>query len=100
MQHLGMTKPLDTTTCNLNPLYYHQINRTIGNSSVDLNICLMSLLMVHGVEFQIEMNNSQWQNIPGSASTPGNPLSIAFANDWNTFTDIPYILNHINEIPV
>ena len=28
----------DTTTCNLNPLYYHQINRIIGNSSVDLNI--------------------------------------------------------------
>ena len=24
----------------------------------------------------------------------------AYANDWNTFTDIPYILNHVNEMPV
>ncbi len=91
----------DTTTCNLNPLYYHQINRTIGNSSVDLNIYFDELAdgSWGGISNWKQLN-SQWQNIPGSASTPGNPLSIAFANDWNTFTDIPYILNHINEIPV
>ena len=91
----------DTTTYNLNPLYYHQINRTVGISSVDLNIYFDELAdgSWGGISNWKQLNG-QWENIPGSASTPGNPLSIAFANDWNTFTDIPYILNHINEIPV
>jgi gliding motility-associated-like protein len=91
----------DTSTCNLNPLYYHQINRTVGISSVDLNIYFDELADGSwGGISNWKQVNGQWENIPGSASMPGNPLSIAFTNDWNTFTDIPYILNHINEIPV
>ena len=91
----------DTSTCNLNPLYYHQINRTVGISSVDLNIYFDELADGSwGGISNWKQVNGQWENIPGSASMPGNPLSMAFTNDWNTFTDIPYILNHINEIPV
>ena len=91
----------DTSTCNLNPLYYHQINRTVGISSVDLNIYFDELADGSwGGISNWKQVNGQWENIPGSASMPGNPLSMAFTNDWNTFTDIPYILNHIIEIPV
>ena len=49
--------------------------------------------MVPGVEFPIGNNqNNQWEFIVGSASITGAPLSYAYANNWDTFTDVPYIL--------
>ena len=91
----------DASLCSLNPLYYHQIDRSAGASHVDLNIYYDE--QVDGAWESIsnwKQLNNQWELITGSASISGTPLSFAYANDWNTFTDIPYILNHINEMPV
>lgn len=90
----------DSNVCALNPLYYHQINRSIGNSNVDLNIYFDELVdgAWGGISNWKQLNN-QWEFIVGSASITGTPLSYAYANNWDTFTDVPYILNNINEIP-
>ena len=90
----------DSSICTLNPLYYHQINRSVGISNVDLNIYFDE--MVDGTWGGIsnwKQSNNQWEFIVGSASITGAPLSYAYANNWDTFTDVPYILNNINEIP-
>ena len=91
----------DTATCSLNPLYYHQINRSVGNSNADLNIYFDELADgVWGGISNWKQFNTQWEYILGSGSISGSPLSYAYANSWDTFSDIPYILNHVNEIPV
>jgi len=91
----------DSSVCGLNPLFYHQINRSIGASEVDLNIYFDELAdgAWGGISNWKQLSN-QWEFILGSTSVSGSPLSHAYANSWNTFTDIPYILNNINEIPV
>ena len=91
----------DSNVCELNPLFYHQINRPIGASSVDLNIFYNEL--EDGAWAGIsnwKQSNVQWEYIYGSASAAAAPLSYAFSNEWNDFDDAPYILAHINQIPI
>ncbi len=92
---------LDTSICELNPLFYHQINRPNGSSSVDLNIFYNEL--EDGAWAGIsnwKQTNVQWEYIPGSESAAAAPLSYAYSNEWNDFDDAPYILAHINENPI
>lgn len=90
----------DIDVCNLNPLYYHQINRSLGSGHVDLKIYYDELLdgSWGGISNWKQINN-QWEYIQNSESVSANPLSFATSPDWNTFTDDPYILTHINETP-
>ena len=91
----------DIDVCQLNPLYYHQINRTIGSGHIDLKVYYDELLdgSWGGLSNWKQINN-QWEYIQNSESLSANPLSYATSPDWNTFTDAPYILTHINETPV
>ena len=75
-------------------MYYHQIDRSVGIFSCRLNIYYDDeMVMVPGrVISNWKQLNNQWELIVGSASITGTPLSYAYANDWDTFTDVPYIL--------
>ena len=91
----------DSNVCQLNPLFYHQINRPSGVSSVDLNIFYNEL--EDGAWAGIsnwKQSNVKWEYIYGSSSAAAAPLSYAFSNEWNDFDDVPYILAHINQIPI
>lgn len=91
----------DTIVCELNPLFYHQINRPNGTSAVDLNVYYSE--PQDGTWAGIsnwKQPNLQWEYMFGSASVTDVPLSYAFSNGWNEFDDVPYILAHINEVPV
>lgn len=91
----------DEVICTLNPLYYHQLNRSIGNSDVDLNIYFDEIEDGNwGGISNWKQNNTQWEYIANSTSLASAPLSIASTLSWNDFDDLPYILSHINEIPI
>lgn len=91
----------DTTICILNPFYYHQINRSLGSSSVDLSIYFDELEDGHwsGISNWKQIN-TQWEWISNSLSSSGSPLSVVNSNNWNDFDDIPYILSDINQLPL
>ena len=91
----------DSNVCELNPLFYHQINRSNGLSAVDLNIYYSDSEdgSWSGIS-NWKQENIQWEYIPGSTNETDVPLSYAFSNDWNDFDDTPYILAHINELPI
>ena len=90
----------DVNICELNPLFYHQINRALGSGPIDLHIYFNEADdgIWEGISNWKQING-QWEYILGSSSTSDVPLSHAYAQGWNDFDDIPYILAHINEIP-
>jgi gliding motility-associated-like protein len=79
--------------CQVNPLFYHQIDRTAGTSAVDLSIYYDD---VDDGNWEGIANWStspgQWEVIPGSTTSSGSPLYQATATDWNDFTNLPYAL--------
>lgn len=91
----------DSNVCELNPLFYHQINRPNGISAVDLNVYFSDLEdgSWAGIS-NWKQNNVQWKYMLGSSSLPSTPLSYAFSNEWNDFEDVPYILANANEVPI
>ena len=90
----------DVNICELNPLFYHQIDRALGSGPADLNIYFNEADdgIWGGISNWMQING-QWEYILGSSSVSDVPLSRAYAQGWNDFDDIPYILAHINEIP-
>jgi hypothetical protein len=46
---------LASDMCEVNQLFYHQINRSLGNSSADIEISFDETLMETGMELQIGM---------------------------------------------
>jgi gliding motility-associated-like protein len=85
--------------CQTNALFYHRINRTAGTTPVQMNIYFDENTdgSWEGIA-NWTANPNQWEIIIGSTSTPTSPLSYAQANNWNTFTQTPYILYNSNPI--
>jgi gliding motility-associated-like protein len=78
--------------CATNPLFYHRINRTSGNSPSDISIFFDEALdgTWDGVAHWTSV--PQWQIVAGSSSTAGVPLAQAMFLNWNNFSETPYIL--------
>ncbi|MDD3741792.1 MAG: hypothetical protein PHH30_11175, partial [Bacteroidales bacterium] len=79
--------------CEINPLFYHQINRTAGTAATDLNIYYDNT--ADGVWEGISnwsLAPDQWEIIAGSNTASGVPLYKATALAWNDFSQIPYAL--------
>jgi len=83
-----------TEICLLNPMFYHQINRSVGLSSADINIYFdeSSDGEWEGIS-NWKVLPSQWEVVPGSTILSGMPLSIATKLNWNDFSSEPYILH-------
>ncbi len=92
---------VESLICETNPLFYHRINRTEGESSIDLKIYYDES---EDGEWEGIANwtvfPDEWQIVSGSSSTSDIPLSYAHVNDWNTFNETPYILYNSNPEPV
>ncbi len=78
--------------CTSNPYFYHRINRTIGNSAINMSIYYNEA--ADGVYDGIAnwTNIPMWMSMTGSATFPGNPLASADISGWNDFSETPYIL--------
>jgi len=86
-----------TEICEINPFFYHQINRTVGTAAIDFSIYYDE--SVDGAWEGISNWTSapEWDIITGSTTSAGTPLDEAFAAGWNDFSEIPYAL--YNAIP-
>ncbi|MGM0650463.1 MAG: gliding motility-associated C-terminal domain-containing protein [Bacteroidota bacterium] len=79
--------------CQVNPLFYHQIERTAGTSAIDLSIYYDdSADGSHDGIVNWATPSGQWEIIPGSTTNSGTPLYQAIATGWNDFSGIPYAL--------
>ncbi len=91
---------LDSTgddICQVNPLFYHQIDRTEGTSTIALSIYYDNTS--DGTQDGIvnwKTSTGQWEIISGSITNAGNPLYQANAIGWNDFSNVPYALYSSN----
>jgi gliding motility-associated-like protein len=93
----------DSFVCELNPLYYHQINRWTGNANADLAIHYDPA--DDGNWDGISQWNTAlplWQDMsPVTALTPANPLNLNIKNNWASWSNENYILSTVRpETPV
>jgi gliding motility-associated-like protein len=84
---------LQTGICEVNPLFYHQINRTAGTAASDISIFYDNTAdgSWQGISNWGTAPN-QWNIVAGSSTTTGAPLYEASVAGWNTFSNIPYAL--------
>ncbi|MDX9931363.1 MAG: gliding motility-associated C-terminal domain-containing protein [Bacteroidales bacterium] len=82
----------EASICLVNPLFYHQINRSAGSDAVDLSIYFDQT--TDGVWDSLgnwhTAPTSEWYNINGSVVISGSPLSHASVTGWNDFSQLPY----------
>ncbi|MFN5030596.1 MAG: hypothetical protein ACK5FX_00130, partial [Flavobacteriia bacterium] len=85
----------DDSICQANPLFYHQINRTIGatNADVTINYDPASDGTWSGLS-RWNLSSPLWEKIAGSFTSAASPFFKAQKLNWGTFTDIPYILSN------
>jgi gliding motility-associated-like protein len=78
---------------NTNEKYYHQIDRSDGNTSVDLAIYfdITSDGAWDGISYWT--SGQQWEMIESANVISGTPLSKAYAQNWNIFSEKAYILH-------
>jgi gliding motility-associated-like protein len=83
----------ETGVCEVNPLFYHQIDRTAGTSTVDLSIYYDDATdgSWEGI-VNWSAGPGMWEIIPGSTTVSGTPLYEASTTGWNSFSDLPYAL--------
>lgn len=84
---------VDTIVCRVNDLFYHRINRPVGNVPVTITSYFDPVadqnwdLLAHWT-----VSPAQWNGMDvTTASIQGNLTGLSHAN-WNTFTDEPYII--------
>ena len=90
----------DVGFCALNPLFFHQINRSVGTSSADVTVNFDAAADGNweGLARWNITTPNLWQKITGSTVTAGSPFSTATKLAWNNFSVTPYIL--FNNKPV
>ncbi|MDD2634856.1 MAG: gliding motility-associated C-terminal domain-containing protein [Bacteroidales bacterium] len=79
--------------CEINPLFYHQIDRSSGTSSADINIYFSETADGNweGIS-NWSIMPPQWEILAASYVTAGTPLDRAIKINWDDFSSEPYIL--------
>ncbi|NLA23701.1 MAG: hypothetical protein GX879_01925, partial [Bacteroidales bacterium] len=87
--------------CELNPLFYHQIDRSSGSSAVKFDIFFDELQdgSWEGIANWL-IPTALWDVISGSNVSNGTPFSIATKTNWNDFSSEPYVLHKSNIGPI
>jgi hypothetical protein len=84
------------TICATNPLFYHQINRSSGTASADINVYYIPSndgAWQGLARWNLPSLDNTWRIISGSSTTTSTaPFSVATKTSWNNFTATPYIL--------
>ncbi|MBN2778057.1 MAG: hypothetical protein JXR36_10450, partial [Bacteroidales bacterium] len=82
--------------CEVNPEFYHQINRTVGTAAIELNV------------FYNETEDGSWDGLANwdtppnlwsmilsTTITAGVPFNEAVIPTWSDFSELPYILYRV-----
>jgi gliding motility-associated-like protein len=82
-----------TDVCQINPLFYHQINRTNGTSAINLDIYYENIADGdwEGIS-NWTTSPDLWDIIVGSSTASVVPFYKASVTAWNEFSEIPYAL--------
>ena len=78
--------------CNTNPLFYHRINRMLGNTPVNLSVYYNETQDGIWDGLSHWTTGSLWEAVSGSTTMAGVPLNKASKTNWDDFTQTPYIL--------
>ncbi len=82
----------ESAICEVNPNFYHQINRTLGSDAVTLSVFYNETS--DGVWESLGSWHlspaSEWYNLPSASVSSGSPLSHATVSSWNDFSQLPY----------
>ncbi|MEJ5267097.1 MAG: gliding motility-associated C-terminal domain-containing protein [Bacteroidales bacterium] len=80
--------------CQINPNFYHQINRTSGGTAADITIFYDQAADGNwdGIANWEAAPFNEWQEISTSFTVADVPMYRAVVNNWNDFSDIPYAL--------
>lgn len=92
---------LGDEVCQVNPEFYHQIGRSAGTSSADINIFYDEAAdgEWEGIS-NWNVAQTHWDAIEGSYTTNSTaPFSVGVKADWDDFSSEPYTL-YRNTIPV
>ncbi len=78
--------------CEVNPLFYHQINRTSGSDAIDLRVYFDDLTDGNweALGSWHTVPSSEWYQLSGSGVTNTFPLDYATVNAWSDFSQLPY----------
>lgn len=86
------------TICATNPLFYHQINRSSGSSSVNLNVYYDPVLDGNweGLSrWDLQVGDNLWKPISGSTTAVAtSPFYVASVTNWSNFSAPAYILHN------
>lgn len=97
------TSILDVNVCAVNPLFYHQIDRTSGtaNATIDLFYDQAADGSWDGIAQWNTPTAALWNSIGTVTATIGSPLNDILKINWTDFSNSPYILAHIKPaVPV
>lgn len=85
------------TICATNPLFYHQINRSLGTADASVTVNFIESLDGNwqGLARWHIATPNLWEEIAGTTITAGTPFSQATKTTWNNFSATPYILFNV-----
>jgi len=90
----------ESTICEVNPLFYHQIDRTSGAAAVDLSI-FYDQTTDGDWDFLVAWHtapSTEWYTLTSSTITVGAPFYEAAQTGWNDFSQLPYALVKMNPV--
>lgn len=85
---------MEAGICQINPYFYHQINRTSGADAVNMRIYYdpsQDGSWDNLARWYLAPN--QWRNLVGSATSSGTPLYYGWVNAWNDFSQQAFALS-------
>lgn len=91
------TASLDNTMCQVNNLYYHEVNRSAGSSNANIDI-FFDPVADGGWDGMAQWNTptaALWNNMGTVTVTPGVPLSDVLKVNWSDFSNSPYALARV-----
>ncbi len=86
---------LDTNTCTVNPLFYHEITHPAGgdNASIDIFYDLTSDGGWDGIAKWNSITPNIWNNMGTVATASAVPFNDVLKANWADFSNSPYILS-------
>lgn len=85
----------DSAVCQINPLFYHKINRSIGISDADISIYYDPLLdgVWDAIAYWNQLGDQQWIDIGTVSNGTLAPFNFNTRNNWNQWQFVNFALS-------
>ncbi|MCX7696866.1 MAG: gliding motility-associated C-terminal domain-containing protein [Bacteroidales bacterium] len=85
---------MEAGLCQINPYFYHQINRTAGVDAVNMRIYYNPVQDGNWDNLaRWYLAPNQWRKLVSSATTAGTPMYYGWVNAWNDFSQQAFALS-------